>query len=78
MGAAFLSTVSRTTFKRCPICQFIWDTPADFLKDPGLNCIGRQKGTKAGDFGLIMFNHSCGTTLSIKADNSEAIGQTYD
>jgi hypothetical protein len=44
----------------------------DFLKDTGLSCIGRQPGTKAGDLGLIMFKHSCGTTLSIKAETANA------
>jgi Holliday junction resolvase-like predicted endonuclease len=77
MGATFTSTVSRTTFKRCPVCRFIWDTASDFLKDAGLSYIGRQMGTKAGDLGLIMFNHSCGTTLSIKADQVKTAEQGY-
>jgi hypothetical protein len=68
MGATLTSTVSRRPFKWCPRCQFVWGTPVEFLKDAGLSCIGRQEGTKAGDLGLMMFNHSCGTTLSIKAE----------
>jgi hypothetical protein len=78
MGATFTSTVSRTTFKRCPCCQFIWGTSSDFLKDTGLSYIGRQRGTEAGDLGLIMFNHSCGTTLSIEADQFRAAEQGYE
>lgn len=60
--------VLKSPFKWCPKCQFIWGTSVDFLKDADLSRIGRQEGTKAGDPGLIMFNHSCGTTLSIKAE----------
>jgi hypothetical protein len=71
-GATLASTVSRRPFKWCPICQVVWGTPADFLKDVGLSCIGRQESAKAGDTGLIMFNHSCGTTLSITAERSNA------
>lgn len=72
MGAALTSTVSRRPFKWCPERQFVWGTLADFLKAAGLSCIGHQEGAKAGDIGLIMFNHSCGTTLSIKAKRSNA------
>jgi hypothetical protein len=64
--------VSRRPFKSCPKCQFIWGMSVDFLKDADLNCIGRQPDTRAGDLGLIMFNHSCGTTLSIKAETANA------
>ena len=78
MGANRALTVSQTAFKQCPLCQFIWGTSSDFLKDAGLSCIGRQMGARAGDLGLIMFNHSCGTTLSINADGFKARKQGYE
>ena len=81
MGVTSTSTVSRRPFKSCPRCQVVWGTSTDFLKDVTLSCIGRQKGWKGGDFGLILFNHSCGTTLSIKAESQmllKATGNSYE
>ena len=64
MRPRLVSAVSVMPFKRCPKCHFEWDTLTDFRKDVALRYIGRQ--AMDGASGLLMFNHSCGTTLSIE------------
>jgi len=54
------------------MCQFVWETLADLLKDADLSFVGHQNGVKADDAGLIFFTHSCGTTLAIEAEKSIA------
>ena len=66
MGATL--SLSRRPFKRCHVCEFVWQSPADFLNDPHLRCIGYQRGSKSRDTGLMLFNHTCGTTLAIKPE----------
>lgn len=38
-----------------------------FLQDPELNIVGYQANFVELEMGLFLFNHSCGTTLSIWA-----------
>jgi len=72
MGASLTSAMSGRPFKRYPICHFVWATPSDFRRDASLRCIGHQRGISAGDSGLMMFNHSCGTTLVTEVERSHA------
>ena len=72
MGAALTLSMPRRPFKRCPICHFLWATLADFRQDARLLCIGHRCGISAGDPGLMMFNHSCGTTLVTEAERPRA------
>ena len=55
-------------FKICPKCSEIWNSRSDFLADTTLELIGYQSHFKLLTLGLLLFNHSCGTTLSIFAD----------
>ena len=68
-GVGSVSTTLRKPFKECPMCQFVWDTPAEFMKDGGLRWIGRQDNGRTGKPGLMMFNHSCGTTLAVTVES---------
>ena len=54
-------------FKSCPLCAVIWATRDDFLSDPSLEIIGYQVNFYHLRAGLFLFNHSCKTTLAIKA-----------
>ena len=62
-------------FKQCPACRTTWDDYTDFLADPCLQLIGYQVLFENLSNGLFLFNHSCGTTLSI---NVEALQHLYD
>jgi hypothetical protein len=55
-------------FKRCPMCRAVWRTREEFLRNPGLECIGHQENAKGGKGRLILFNHCCGTTLMIEEE----------
>jgi len=55
------------SFKICPQCGFVWSGRTPFLSDPTLRLIGYQVHFEELTAGLILFNHSCGTTLSVQA-----------
>lgn len=57
----------KSVFKKCTNCEHIWDTRNSFLADPGIKIIGYQADFRELTEGLFLFNHTCGTTVSIKA-----------
>jgi len=54
-------------FKTCSQCGFVWRGRTSFLSDPTLNLIGYQVHFEELSAGLFLFNHNCGTTLSVQA-----------
>ncbi|MCM8760710.1 MAG: hypothetical protein NC938_06060 [Candidatus Omnitrophica bacterium] len=54
-------------FKKCTSCGANWKTRDDFLNDCSLELIGYQANFKSLETGLLLFNHTCGTTLSLPA-----------
>jgi hypothetical protein len=54
-------------FKVCPKCAYPWSTRDQFLRDPTLKLIGYQANFKALKTGILLFNHSCRTTLALQA-----------
>ncbi len=54
-------------FKTCPLCQKIWETREEFLNDPEVEIVGYQMHFRELKKGLLLFNHSCNSTLGIKA-----------
>lgn len=63
MGAADDSV----PFKICTKCHARWLRAEDFLSDPALVLTGYQANFLNLTEGLFLFNHSCHTTLAIKA-----------
>jgi hypothetical protein len=59
-------------FGQCSLCQHVWATRADFLRDPTLKIIGYQAAFVNLVEGYFLFNHSCGTTLA------RAVGEFQD
>jgi len=55
-------------FKTCPSCEKLWPTRQQFIDDPRLKLIGYQVNFKELKTGLFLFNHSCGTTMSLKVE----------
>jgi len=55
-------------FKRCTCCQAVWRTREDFLSDPEVGLIGYQAHFEELKAGLLLFNHSCRTTLAIEVE----------
>jgi len=59
--------VQSVSFKICSRCGFVWTGRAPFLGDPTLHLIGYQVHFEELSAGLFLFNHNCGTTLSVPA-----------
>lgn len=60
---------SACLFKRCSKCHQPWPSRSEFLEDPELEIVGYQANFIKLEMGLFLFNHSCGTTMSIWANN---------
>jgi len=52
-------------FKRCSACAAVWNKRDDFLSDPAIELVGYQACFEDLKAGLLLFNHSCHTTLAI-------------
>ena len=55
-------------FKKCTCCGKSWKTRDQFVEDDSLDLIGYEANLDALDVGLFLFDHSCGTTLALRAD----------
>ena len=55
----------KDNFKECTCCDSKWNTRNDFLTDPGIELIGYQVSFDELLLGLLLFNHTCGTTVAI-------------
>jgi hypothetical protein len=56
-----------TMFKVCPKCGAQWPTRDHLLSDPELVLVGYQANFKAIETGILLFNHTCRTTLALQA-----------
>ncbi len=54
-------------FKQCSKCNEKWETREDFLNDEGLKLLGYQVNFEELELGIILFNHSCLSTIGIHA-----------
>lgn len=52
-------------FKKCPLCDFEWESRDVFLDDPDISLIGYQARFRDLTEGLFYFNHSCNGTMAI-------------
>jgi hypothetical protein len=60
--------MDKTVFKKCPMCGVEWTGRDRFLGDPGIRIIGYQVSFEELTEGIFLFNHSCKSTLAIKAE----------
>lgn len=65
--AARVGMPQPVSFKICSLCGFVWRGRTSFLSDPSLHLVGYQVHFEELSAGLFLFNHSCGTTLSVQA-----------
>jgi hypothetical protein len=63
------------SFKNCTACRFEWMDRDSFLSDPDLKIIGYQVDFYGDRESLCLFNHNCGTTLSIQESK---LGDLYN
>jgi hypothetical protein len=66
-------------FKKCNNCGFEWLTRDQWLQDPDLKLIGYQVNYKSLKMGILLFNHTCRTTLALQALDFEDLytGQIF-
>ena len=57
-----------TPFKQCAVCGGEWISRTQFLSDPKITVIGYQANLDALLLGPLLFNHICGATLAINAE----------
>jgi hypothetical protein len=55
-------------FKQCTCCNHEWKTRESFLADPGVELVGYQVSFGELVLGLLLFNHTCGTTIAISVN----------
>ena len=67
-------------FIRCSKCGFQWESRETFLSDPAIQLVGYQVHFEMLLEGLFMFNHRCGTTLSLCAGKFRSLydGQVFE
>ncbi len=54
-------------FRACGMCHKQWATRQDFIADPKLRLLGLQAVPHHADGNLLVFEHDCGTTVSVLA-----------
>jgi hypothetical protein len=54
-------------FARCGACHRPWSSWTDFVVDPGVRLLGLQAAFALPDTNLLIFEHRCGSTVSILA-----------
>jgi len=52
-------------FRLCGSCQRVWATWRDFVLDPDIRLLGLQAVPSAPDANLLVFDHCCGTSISL-------------
>jgi hypothetical protein len=60
-------TTSGETFRSCGSCGHGWKTWEEFVHDPGLTLLGIQIMETHPAANLIVFEHSCGSSVSVLA-----------
>ena len=61
------TALDRVSFKKCSVCKKVWITRDDFLYDTEVSIVGYQVHFDELTEGLFLFNHSCGSTISLTA-----------
>lgn len=54
-------------FKKCSMCNQVWETRDNFLSDSQTSIVGYNVNFDCLELGFFLFNHDCGTTLAIEA-----------
>jgi hypothetical protein len=60
-----MSASTNAPFQACGSCRQAWRTWDDFVADPGVRLLGLQAVLKLPDANLLVFEHRCGSSVSI-------------
>jgi len=56
-----------TPFQECGSCREAWDRWQDFVADPEVRLLGFQGSDRFPDTNLLVFEHRCGSSISVLA-----------
>jgi hypothetical protein len=54
-------------FRVCGACGHVWQSWEEFVRDPGVRLLGLQAITDLPDANLLVFEHRCGSSVSVLA-----------
>jgi hypothetical protein len=54
-------------FQKCGSCGRVWDEWKEFILDPGVHLLGFQAIATLPDANLLVFDHRCGSSISVLA-----------
>jgi hypothetical protein len=58
---------SARVFRICGSCGHAWQNWEEFIRDPGVRLLGLQAITSLPDANLLVFEHRCGSSVSVLA-----------
>jgi len=67
MNSAAPNPSSSQPFQKCGSCGQPWDQWSDFVLDPDIRLLGFQAISGLPDANLLVFEHCCGSSISILA-----------
>ena len=59
------ATMSQPAVKTCGSCQYAWTDWLSFVFDPGVRLIGLQAIPSIPDANVLVFEHRCGSSVSV-------------
>ena len=65
--------MGKKIFTQCTVCNKRWLNQSDFLSDPSITIIGLHVSFEDLVEGLVMFNHTCGTTFSVEVSKFQSL-----
>ena len=54
-------------FRTCGACGQVWQSWEEFARDPGMRLLGLQALASVPDANLLVFEHRCGSSVSVLA-----------
>jgi hypothetical protein len=78
MSAEESTPLSGHPFRRCGSCRKEWFHWRDFVLDPGLRLLGLQAYPDLPDANLLVFEHRCGSSVSVLATRLRPMFQDPD
>lgn len=67
MATARVHAAAGRPFRSCGACGQVWPSAAAFLDDAAVKVLGLQVAEHLPDTNLIVFEHACGSSVSVQA-----------
>ncbi|HEX9107951.1 MAG TPA: hypothetical protein VF832_12000 [Longimicrobiales bacterium] len=77
-GAAARETERAPAFKVCGACRRSWSTWDEFATDPEVRLLGLQAVANVPDASVLVFEHRCGSSISVLTRRLRHLLPPYD